>query len=97
MHAETELKRLTQPNIFSSKYPGALDVSKSPGAFLCDILLSFVIDSAPMKQQRSIQFQLTGVELIVGTFECEKLVVGTALDDPTMLQNHNGVTVSDGG
>ena len=54
-------------------------------------------DSAPMKQQRSIQFQLTGVELIVGTFECEKLVVGTALDDPSVFQNHARIAVPDCG
>lgn len=66
-----------------------------------DILLFFLLFfsfcSVLLSRQQLIQLQLSSVELIVSTFERKELFVGTTLDNPTMLQNHDGVAVSDGG
>ena len=40
---------------------------------------------------------LSGVKLVIPALFLQKLVVGAALDDPSLFQNHDAVRVFDGG
>ena len=42
-------------------------------------------------------YLISGIELIVFTFLGDELVVGTALDDPALFQDHDAVGIADRG
>ena len=44
-------------------------------------------------------FQLkgTGIELVVGAFFCDQIIVGAPFDDAAVIQHHNAVGIFDGG
>ena len=42
------------------------------------------------------QFKCTGIQLVIGALLGHQLAVGSSLDDPSMIQDHDAVCIHDG-